>query len=169
MQIPLLVTNIDSSHGGWSCRNALSQVSRAIRRIRSRRPPVTRRSDVGSVTKRLCLCLPQSHWFPLDRRFHGGVLLLLEATGIQHPVDSDRPNGSGDRKTPWLPRRRLDDVLRNWVVVLGPGSVMRTSAICRLLPSTTTNRRPAIPSCPFMRPATVPPGASRSKAKCPVL
>jgi hypothetical protein len=52
-------------------------------------------------------------------RFQGGVLPLLEATGIQHQVDSDRPNGGGDRKTPWLSRRQLDDVLRNWVIVGG--------------------------------------------------
>jgi len=37
----------------------------------------------------------------------------LEATGIQHQVDSDGPNGGGDCKTPWLSRPQLNYVLWN--------------------------------------------------------
>jgi len=47
------------------------------------------------------------------------ALLPLETTGIQHHVDSDRPNGGGDRKTPWLSRRQLNYVLWSAVIVGG--------------------------------------------------
>jgi hypothetical protein len=52
-------------------------------------------------------------------RIHGAVLLVLEATSIQHQVDSDRRNGGGDRKTSWLSRCQLNYVLWNWVIVGG--------------------------------------------------